>query len=124
VRGAAAPNKKRERASNTHPLRFAPSQEYLGLDMKIKFLRVTAPLQRQHQIVDTVSAALLKPTRPARPYRCAHPGVHFHALHPNFPCLFALSRYECHDHGSRGLKKNLALSDVQSRHGRRRPRHL
>ena len=26
-------------------------------------------------------------------------------------------------HGSRGVAKNLALADVQSRHGRRRPRH-
>ena len=67
TRGArcADPTKKLERASNTRLLPFALAQEYFGLDCKKKFLCVTAPLQRQHQIVYRVSAAQLEPTRPA-----------------------------------------------------------
>ena len=48
-----------------------------------------------------MSAATLEPTHPARPYHRAPRGVHFHALRANFPCVFALSLYECEDHARR-----------------------
>ena len=76
------------------------------------FLGVTEPVLRRQQIVDTVSAAPLEPTRPARPYRRAPPGIHLHALHPHFPCVFVLSRYEGMDHGAVHLQENLPRSDL------------
>ena len=52
-----------------------------------------------------MSAATLEPTHPARPYHRAPRGVHFHALHPIFPYVFALSLYECEDHAQYVFKK-------------------
>ena len=48
----------------------------------------------------------------------------FMALHANFPCVFALSLYECHDHGFRGLQEILHASDVHALHVRLLPRQL
>ena len=110
TRGArcAGPTEKRERASNTRPLRSAPAQAGCGLALKIKFLLRGAMWCDRQQIVHTVSAAPLEPARPARPYRCAPHGIHLHALHPNFPCLFALSHYECQYHARNTSSKNVA----------------
>ena len=115
--------------SGNAPLTCAPCawhrrRHFAGSRMKKMFLGVLAPLCDRQQFVDTVSAAPLEPTRSARSYRCAPPGVHFHALHLHFPCVFAHSRYECMDHCSRREKKKKAPSDVHPRRVRRRRRHL
>ena len=85
---------------------MAPSQALCGLALKKKFLGVLAPLCDGQQIVETVSAATLEPTHPARPYHRAPRGVHFHALRANFPCVFALSLYECEDHARSTPSRN------------------
>ena len=88
------------------------------------FLGVLAPLCDRQQIVDTVSAAPLEPTRPARPYRRAPFGIHLHASHSHFAWRFALSRYKCRDPGAVRLQENVPPKDPHPRPGEARARHV